>query len=48
MILDSTKLRKFRDDKQLTQEEIAFNLGVSQTTISEWEKKDTNVKLEHL
>lgn len=48
MILNSAKLKKYRDAKLLTQEEIAYNLGVSQTTVSEWEKKDSNVKLEHI
>lgn len=48
MVLNSTNLKRFRDLKKLTQEEIGFKLGISQTTISEWEKKDSNVKLEHI
>lgn len=48
MILNSTNLRKYRDIKRLSQEDVAVSLGVSQATISEWEKRDTNVKLEHI
>lgn len=48
MLLDSTKLRKFRDSKRISQEELAEDLGISQSTISEWERTDSNVKLEHL
>lgn len=48
MILNSTNLRKYRDIKRLSQEDVAVSLGVSQATISEWEKRDTNVMLEHI
>jgi DNA-binding XRE family transcriptional regulator len=47
MLLDSVKLRKFRDVLKLSQSEFADCIDVSQATICEWEKKDTDVKLEH-
>lgn len=47
MILDSVKLRKFRETQKMSQAEFADSIDVSQTTICEWEKKDTDIKLEY-
>lgn len=47
MLLDSIKLRKFRDVLKLSQSEFADCIDVSQATICEWEKKDTDVKLDY-
>lgn len=47
MLLDSVKLRKFRETLKLSQSEFADSIEVSQTTICDWEKKDTDIKLEY-
>jgi len=41
-------LRRLREDKGLSQEEVANRLGLSQKTISSWEKDRTNPKLSQL
>jgi transcriptional regulator with XRE-family HTH domain len=48
MIVDSTKLRKKREAKKLTQLDLAEAIGLSQQRICEWETKDSNVKLEYV
>ena len=48
MIVDSTKLRKKRETKKLTQLDLAEAIGLSQQRICEWETKDSNVKLEYV
>lgn len=48
MIIDSTKLKKLREKRKFSQLELANHLDLSQATIWEWEKKDQNIKLEHL
>lgn len=45
MKLDSTKLKKFRAKYQLSQVEFADSLGISQATVCEWERKDTDIKI---
>ena len=47
MLIDSIKLRKLRENLKLSQAEFADCIDVSQSTICEWEKKDTNIKLEY-
>lgn len=47
MLLDSVKLRKLREVLRVSQAEFADSIEVSQTTICEWEKKDTDLKLEY-
>lgn len=46
MLLDNVKLRKLRTERRLSQADLADKIGVSQTTIWEWEQRDSNVKLE--
>lgn len=48
MDLCSVKLRQLRLINKLSQEELAFQLGISQSTISEWERANSNVKLEYM
>jgi transcriptional regulator with XRE-family HTH domain len=48
MIIQSAKLRKLRDGKRFSQQDVADKIGVSQSTYCEWEKKDSNVKLEQI
>jgi len=48
MILDSTKLKKIRESKHLSQAQTAELIGLSQATYWEWEKSDSNVKLENV
>ncbi len=47
MLLDSVKLRKLREVLRVSQAEFADSIEVSQTAICEWEKKDTDIKLEY-
>lgn len=48
MIVDSTKLRKKREVKKLTQLDLAEAIGLSQQRICVWETKDSNIKLEYV
>lgn len=48
MRIESKKLRKLRDSKRLTQQELAEMLNVSQPTYCEWEKTDSDIKLENI
>lgn len=43
-----TKLRKLRDKRHLTHQEIADRLGVARTTVWNWENDETQFKVEHL
>jgi len=47
MKLDNIKLRKFREKHRLSQAEFADSIGLSQATVCEWERKDTEIKLEY-
>ncbi|MFZ4796433.1 MAG: helix-turn-helix transcriptional regulator [Bacteroidia bacterium] len=47
MKLDNIKLRKFREKHRLSQAEFAESIGLSQATVCEWERKDTEIKLEY-
>ncbi len=47
MKIDSVKLRKFRKKNHLSQVEFAESIGVSQSTIWEWEQQDCDIKLEY-
>lgn len=48
MIINSITLKRTRIKQKLSQAELASSLELSQSTIWEWEKEDTNVKLEHV
>lgn len=48
MIVSSAKLKRLRESNRLSQVELADLLGVSQSTIWEWEKQDKKVKLEYV
>jgi transcriptional regulator with XRE-family HTH domain len=48
MRIESKKLRKLRDSKRLSQQEVADKIGVSQSTYCDWEKQDSEIKLENL
>lgn len=48
MIIESKKLRKIRDSKRLTQQDVADRLGISQPAYCEWEKQDSDIKLENI
>ncbi len=48
MKVESKKLRKLRDNKRLSQQEIADFIGISQPTYCDWEKQDSDIKLENL
>lgn len=48
MKLDSIKLRKLREKSKLSQSDLAIQLDLSQTTICDWEKRDSDVKLEYI
>jgi len=48
MKIDSIKLRKYREQKHLSQIELGEAINVSQQRICEWETKDCNIKLEHV
>ncbi len=41
------KIRKLRELKKMSQEDLAFKIGVSQVTIGKWEQ-GTSIKHEHL
>lgn len=43
-----SKLRKFRDKKQLSQSEVAERLGVAQATYWNWENDQVHFKMEYL
>lgn len=43
-----TQLRRLRDKRQLSQQEIADHLGVSQATYWNWENDETHLKMDHL
>lgn len=47
MKLDNIKLRKFREKHRLSQAEFADSIGLSQATVCEWKRKDTEIKLEY-
>lgn len=47
MKLDNIKLRRFREKHRLQQAEFADSIGLSQATVCEWERKDTEIKLEY-
>jgi transcriptional regulator with XRE-family HTH domain len=47
MKLDNIKLRRFREKHRLSQTEFAESIGLSQATVCEWERKDTEIKLEY-
>lgn len=48
MRIESKRLRKLRDNKKLTQQEVADMLGISQPAYCEWEKQDSDIKLENI
>ncbi|MCU0423396.1 MAG: helix-turn-helix domain-containing protein [Bacteroidia bacterium] len=48
MIINSVNLRRIRTQKKISQIELAEAVGVSQSTICEWEKNDVEVKLENV
>lgn len=48
MRIESKKLRKLRDSKRLTQQEVAARLNISQPAYCEWEKTDSDIKLENI
>lgn len=39
-IMSSTRIRQLRTGSNLSQEELANKLGVSQNTVSKWERDD--------
>jgi transcriptional regulator with XRE-family HTH domain len=43
-----TQLRKLRDKRHLSQQEIADQLNVAQTTVWNWENDESHFKLDHL
>jgi transcriptional regulator with XRE-family HTH domain len=43
-----TKLRQYREKARLSQQEVAENLGVGQSTYSQWESDKTTFKVEYL
>ncbi|HIT10112.1 MAG TPA: helix-turn-helix transcriptional regulator [Candidatus Onthousia faecigallinarum] len=48
LVVDMERLRDLREDKDLTQQEIADMLGCSQTTYSRYETGDLNVPIDIL
>jgi transcriptional regulator with XRE-family HTH domain len=48
MRIESKKLRKLRDSRKLTQQEVSDRLGISQPAYCEWEKQDSDIKLENI
>lgn len=46
-MITAIKLKKLRELKKLTQEELAFKIGVSQVTVGNWEQ-GSSIKHEHL
>jgi transcriptional regulator with XRE-family HTH domain len=48
MLIQSKKLRKLRDSKRLSQQEIADKMGISQSLYCDWEKQDSELKLENV
>ena len=47
-MFNNSRLRKLREKRRLSQQEIADALGISQATYSNWESKCTNIKIEYL
>lgn len=43
-----TQLRKFRDRRKISQQDIADQLDVAQTTVWNWENDESHFKLDHL
>lgn len=43
-----TQLRKLRDKRHLSHQEIADHLGVSRTTVWNWENDESHFRVEHL
>ena len=43
-----TQLRKLRDKRHLSHQEIADQLGVARTTVWNWENDESHFKLDHL
>jgi transcriptional regulator with XRE-family HTH domain len=43
-----TKLRQFREKSRLSQQEVAENLGIGQSTYSQWESDQSTFKVEFL
>jgi transcriptional regulator with XRE-family HTH domain len=48
MRIESKKLRQLRDRKRLTQQEVADKLGISQPAYCEWERQDSDIRLENI
>lgn len=42
------RIRKARENKSLTQEQLAEYVGVSRTAVSKWEKEESEPSLAHL
>ena len=48
MLAISEQLRKYRTEREMTQEELAEKLFVSRQAISKWEKGEANPDLDNL
>ena len=48
MLIQSKKLRKLRNSRHLSQQEIADKMGISQSLYCDWEKQDSELKLENI